>query len=96
MLIAKTKCPVAGVLGLALLVGAAGSLTAQPTDTPPQRPLNVKPRPIAEDKTVKYDYDIVYVRAPRTARARTRTARTAPHRCGRRSAIRTTCSPRPT
>ncbi len=27
--------------------------------------LNVKPPPIATDKTVKYDYDIVYVRAPR-------------------------------
>ena len=27
--------------------------------------LNVKPPPIASDKSVKYDYDIVYVRAPR-------------------------------
>src|SRR5262245_49645558 len=32
---------------------------------PPQRPLNVKPRPVADDKSIKYDYDIVYVRAPR-------------------------------
>ncbi len=32
---------------------------------PPQRPLDLKPRPIADDKTVQYDYDIVYVRAPR-------------------------------
>jgi hypothetical protein len=29
------------------------------------RPLNVQPKPIAGDPTVKYDYDIVYVRAPR-------------------------------
>jgi hypothetical protein len=28
-------------------------------------PLNVHPKPIAQDKSVKYDYDIVYVRAPR-------------------------------
>ena len=34
-------------------------------DKPPQRPLNVEPRPIAGDKSIKYDYDIVYVRAPR-------------------------------
>ncbi len=28
-------------------------------------PLNIEPRPIADDDTVKLDYDIVYVRAPR-------------------------------
>jgi hypothetical protein len=28
-------------------------------------PIDVNPPPIASDKTVKYDYDIVYVRAPR-------------------------------
>jgi hypothetical protein len=28
-------------------------------------PLNVEPKPIARDDSVKYDYDIVYVRAPR-------------------------------
>jgi hypothetical protein len=28
------------------------------------RPLNVNPSPIASDSSVKYDYDIVYVRAP--------------------------------
>lgn len=32
----------------------------------PQRPLRVDPPHISKDKTVKYDYDIVYVRAPRT------------------------------
>ena len=90
MAIAKITRPVASVLGLALLVVAAGLLTAEPSDTPPQRPLNVKPRPIAEDKSVKYDYDIVYVRAPRFVKTRTTTARTARQRCGRRSAIPTT------
>lgn len=30
-------------------------------------PLNVEPRPIAYDSSVKYDFDIVYVRAPRPA-----------------------------
>jgi hypothetical protein len=29
------------------------------------RPLDVNPKPIAKDPSVKYDYDIVYVRAPR-------------------------------
>src|SRR5262245_22745506 len=33
----------------------------------PPAALNVKPPPIATDKSVKYDYDIVYVRAPRHA-----------------------------
>ncbi|HMJ90155.1 MAG TPA: hypothetical protein VK530_10085, partial [Candidatus Acidoferrum sp.] len=28
-------------------------------------PLNVEPRPIAKDGSIKYDYDIIYVRAPR-------------------------------
>src|SRR5262249_40163851 len=32
---------------------------------PAPRPLRVDPPPIASDRTVKYDYDIVYVRAPR-------------------------------
>src|SRR5262249_30612237 len=31
----------------------------------PTQPIDVNPKPIASDPTVKYDYDIVYVRAPR-------------------------------
>ena len=50
---------------LALAVGA-GLLTAADEPRPPQRPLKVDPPAILTDKTVKYDYDIVYVRAPRT------------------------------
>src|SRR5262249_23209884 len=34
-------------------------------DRPPPRALNVEPKSIGTDPTVKYDYDIVYVRAPR-------------------------------
>ena len=30
--------------------------------------LNLDPQPIASDKSIKYDYDIVYVRAPRTVK----------------------------
>jgi hypothetical protein len=37
-------------------------------DTLPQRPLRTNPPPIARDRTVKYDYDIVYVRAPRVVK----------------------------
>src|SRR5205809_1657944 len=39
-------------------------LSAAPEKKPGGR-LNVNPPPIATDKSVKYDYDIVYVRAPR-------------------------------
>jgi hypothetical protein len=48
--------------GCASLIGLIGSLAAQKNDRPP---LNITPPPIAADKSVKYDYDIVYVRAPR-------------------------------
>jgi hypothetical protein len=67
MLLATAKRPAAAVLGLASLVGAAFLLThpLAGKDGPPQRPLRVTPRPIAADRSVKYDYDIVYVRAPR-------------------------------
>ena len=55
------------------LIGVA-SLIASPAlvgqDMPLQRPLRVDPAPIASDKSIKYDYDIVYVRAPRTARSK--------------------------
>src|SRR5215510_10216660 len=57
-----------GSLSCAILV-AQQPLAAQ--DRPPQRPLRVDPAPIASDRSIKYDYDIVYVRAPRTAKDRT-------------------------
>ena len=60
----KARCTATAAIGLTLL--AAAVLTAADAEIkPPQRPLRVDPAPIATDKTVKYDYDIVYVRAPR-------------------------------
>src|SRR4051794_9430054 len=50
-------------LGLALL--AAGTLPLIGQEKAPQRPLRTEPRPVAADQEVKYDYDLVYVRAPR-------------------------------
>ena len=53
-----------------VLLALAGSLVvslagARPPSTDIAGPIDVAPKPIATDKTVKYDYDIVYVRAPR-------------------------------
>ena len=56
------------VFGFAL-VAAALPLTAEEI-RPPQRPLKVAPAHISTDKAVKYDYDIVYVRAPRAAKSK--------------------------
>jgi hypothetical protein len=43
-------------------------ISAQPKKDPPK--LNVNLPPILTDKSVKYDYDIIYVRAPRFDRVR--------------------------
>lgn len=51
-----------------LLLGAALLLTcrfAAGEAGPLKRPLRVDPQPVASDKSVKIDYDIVYVRLPR-------------------------------
>src|SRR5205823_4608952 len=64
-LLAQVKSSAAAVLGTALFVGAI-LVTCQATagqDKP--RPLNLDPPHILTDKSVKYDYDIVYVRLPR-------------------------------
>jgi hypothetical protein len=56
------------------LIGVASLIARQPLaaqDRPLQRPLRVDPAPVASDKSIKYDYDIVYVRAPRTAKDKT-------------------------
>ncbi|HEY7311699.1 MAG TPA: hypothetical protein VH643_20220 [Gemmataceae bacterium] len=50
---------------VALLLMALIAASAASAEKPPQRPLRVDPPHISTDKTVKYDYDIVYVRAPR-------------------------------
>jgi hypothetical protein len=55
-----------------------GLFAADGAEKPPQRPLRVDPPPIASDKSVKYDYDIVYVRAPRFIKGSDRKERQAP------------------
>ncbi len=52
------------ILTLVASLLATGSAVAQATKAP-ARKLNVNPPHISTDKSVKYDYDIVYVRAPR-------------------------------
>jgi hypothetical protein len=62
----RSLCGVLFLLALALLTGVG--LTADPK--PEQRftgIINITPPHISTDKTVKYDYDIVYVRAPRNS-----------------------------
>jgi Hydrazine synthase alpha subunit middle domain len=60
MRISKITSAVAVVFGLALLVGAAA--VGKSENKAAQRPLRLNPPHISTDKTVKYDYDIVYVR----------------------------------
>jgi hypothetical protein len=61
------KRPVLAVAGLVSLAGAilitSGPLVGEDKATP--QPLRLDPRAISTDKTVRYDYDIVYVRLPR-------------------------------
>jgi hypothetical protein len=59
--------PAIAFLSLLLLVHAfyVSQGSAQTKEKLYLEPLNVEPQPIAADKAVKYDYDIVYVRAPR-------------------------------
>src|SRR5262249_42618834 len=63
----RTLIVTLGMIAVASVI-AGQPLVAQ--DKPLQRPLRVDPAPIASDKSVKYDYDIVYVRAPRTAKSK--------------------------
>src|SRR5262245_50762028 len=53
-----------------LVVMGLFAASAVPKDNPWQRPLRRHPPPVATDKSVKYDYDIVYVRAPRLVKGR--------------------------
>src|SRR5262245_62510895 len=70
MFTAKRSCALA-FLGLGCLVGAV-LLLCEPLagQDRPQRKLRVDPPTIKTDKSVKYDYDIVYVRAPRTVKGK--------------------------
>jgi hypothetical protein len=53
------------LIAAVFLTVAAAVLAAPPAPDKKPRPLNVEPRPVATDAAVKYDFDIVYVRAPR-------------------------------
>lgn len=70
---ARSKRVTAPLLMVFSLVAVASGLTcalltisaAQAADKPKDQPVNVNPAPITTDPSVRYDYDIVYVRAPR-------------------------------
>ena len=67
-------------LAAAILAVAASSARADPF---PAKKLDPVPKPLASDPSVKFDYDIVYVRAPRFVHGQRRQA--AARRPGRRS-----------
>src|SRR5882724_3091037 len=49
----------------ALFAVAGGPAVAQPKGKLFLDPINIEPQPVAKDASVKYDFDIVYVKAPR-------------------------------
>jgi hypothetical protein len=55
----------AALLALGLALVPANPFVAQARDTKTAKPLSVDPPHVSTDRSVKYDYDIVYVRAPR-------------------------------
>src|SRR4029079_18171546 len=76
-----SKRGAAVVLGLTFLVGLAFLFSSRPLsgeDRPPKGKLRVDPAPIRSDKSIKYDYDIVYVRAPRFVKDKDGKERPAP------------------
>src|SRR5690242_1234471 len=65
------------VLPAVMLAALTLAAAADTDNKPPQRPLHTDPPPLATDKTVRYDYDIVYVRAPRFVKDKDGKARQA-------------------
>jgi hypothetical protein len=61
----KSKSCAAGVVGLALFVGALQVLPRASAEKRAADPLNLDPPAVATDPSVKIDYPIVYVRLPR-------------------------------
>jgi hypothetical protein len=53
------------MLRVSLLTALLLTLALSAAPKGPSRKLDIDPRPVQADKAVKYDYDIVYVRAPR-------------------------------
>src|SRR5262245_23137137 len=62
MLLNRVKPATVVLLALGLFASSAAA-----EDGPLKRPLRVDTAHVSTDKTIAYDYDIVYVRAPRTA-----------------------------
>ncbi len=68
MVIKDRKSEVAATLAFLVGMMLSSELRSDGAETenrPPQRPLRVDPPKISTDTSIKYDYDIVYVRAPR-------------------------------
>src|SRR5262245_46691434 len=53
------------MLPVALVAASLASVPTLGQNKPAPKEVNIKPPHIASDKAVKYDYDILYVRAPR-------------------------------
>src|SRR5262249_51540694 len=53
------------LLSLVCVLALTTAGFAQPDKVRYTGPINIDPPPIASDKSINYDYDIVYVRAPR-------------------------------
>jgi hypothetical protein len=60
-----TRCLPLAVLALPAVCIWPALGQSQEKDKRYPGPINIEPQPIAKDPSVKYDYDIVYVRAPR-------------------------------
>ena len=62
------RCRILLLLGVLVFAAVAlTTLAAETVDTKQKylEPIDVEPKPLASDKNVKIDYDIVYVKAPR-------------------------------
>src|SRR5262249_20806109 len=57
--------PLVAVFSSVLILTALAPAFAQTSEKPKGRPLDVNPKHFTKDSSVKLDYDIVYVRAPR-------------------------------
>src|SRR5262245_55952061 len=66
MLLTRVNTALAVLLATGLLAACA---PGEVTEGPLRRPLRVDPQHVSTDKAVKYDYDIVYVRAPRAVKS---------------------------